>query len=162
MSLLWFRRSRRSEPKAPKHAGETPPTTAEPVRQARAPLHIRGLLLINLKPGDGAAEIESAPPLGRRSDVIGTIRSVVPGMAFTEGRGTLQAPDHQLTIDLGAHDPVHAAVVAAEGDSGIELLRALLERARWRAYAPRAGVFIEPDALDLFALPDGLSPPQRS
>jgi hypothetical protein len=162
MSLLWFRRSRRSEPKEVKHEAETPAMTAEPVRQVRAPLHIRGLLLINLKPSDGTAEIESAPPLGRRSDVIGTIHAVVPNMAFTDGRGELKASDHQLTIDLGAHDPVHAAVVAAEGDSGIELLRALLERARWRAYAPRAGVFIEPEALDLFALPDNLSPPQRS
>jgi hypothetical protein len=135
---------------------------AEPVRQARAPLSIRGLLLINLKPSDGAAEIETAPPLGSRADVIGTIRSVVPNIAFSDGRGELNATDHRMTIDLGAHDPVHAAVVAAEGDSGIELLRALLERARWRAYAPRAGVFFEPDALDLFALPDGLSPPHRS
>jgi hypothetical protein len=159
MSLLWFRRSRRSEPK---HVAETPTAPAEPVRQARAPLHIRGLLLMNLKPSDGAAEIETAPPLGRRVDVIGTIRAIVPDMAFNNGRGDLKGTDHRLTIDLGGDDPVRAAVVAAEGDSGIEMLRALLERARWRAYAPRAGVFIEPDALDLFALPDELSPPHRS
>ena len=43
---------------------------------------------------------------------------------------------------------------AAEGDEGVELLRTILERERWRVYAPRAGVFIEPDGLDLFALPD--------
>jgi hypothetical protein len=41
------------------------------------------------------------------------------------------------------------------------MLRSLLERQGWRAYAPRAGVFIEPDALDLFALPDDAPPHSR-
>jgi hypothetical protein len=45
-------------------------------------------------------------------------------------------------------------VAAVEGDTGLELLRTLLQHQGWRAYAPKAGVFIEPDALDLFALPD--------
>jgi hypothetical protein len=155
MSLLWFRRSRRTQAK---EQPEAVSTAAEPVRQARAALQIRGLLLVNLKPSQGAAEIETAPPLGSRAEVIGTIRSIAPDIDFANGRGELSATDHKVTIDLGDHDPVHAAVVAAEGDSGIEVLRALLERARWRAYAPRAGVFIEPDALDLFALPGGLTP----
>jgi hypothetical protein len=32
-----------------------------------------------------------------------------------------------------------------------------MQRARWRAYVPKAGVFVEPDALDLFALTDELT-----
>ncbi len=63
-------------------------------------------------------------------------------------------------LDIGSHTQVHAAVASAEGDTAIELLRSVLEREGWRAYAPRAGVFIEPDALDLFALPDD-APPTR-
>ena len=34
---------------------------------------------------------------------------------------------------------------------------AVLEREGWRAYAPKAGVFVEPDALDLFGLSDDVA-----
>jgi hypothetical protein len=36
----------------------------------------------------------------------------------------------------------------------VDLLRLLMERHGWRAYVPKAGVFVEPDALDLFGLSD--------
>jgi hypothetical protein len=52
-------------------------------------------------------------------------------------------------------------VASAEGETALELLRSVLERERWRAYAPKAGVFIEPDALYLFALPDDAPPQAR-
>jgi hypothetical protein len=155
MSLLWFRRSRRSGDKpdaAPaENAAAAPP-------QGRVPLRIRNLLLLNLQPDDGAAQIETAPPLGGRAAVVGAIRNAIPGIEFADARGELSREDGRVAIDLGPHDPVHAAVAEAEGDSGIELLRSLLEQCRWRAYAPKAGVFIAPDALDLFALPDGGRP----
>jgi hypothetical protein len=154
MSLLWFRRSRRSEEKPePERPVVEETDAAEP--QTPLPLRIRNLLLLNLQPADGRAQIESAPPLGRRVDVERAIRKAVPGIEFDAGRGELTKPDGRVTIDLGREDPVHAAVAAAEGDSGIELLRGLMQQSRWRAYAPKTGVFIPPESLDLFALPEG-------
>jgi hypothetical protein len=155
MGLLWFRRSRRNDPK------EEPPVEepAPAARQEPAPLRIRGLLLLNLQPSDGRDRIEAAPPLGSRREVVSTIQGAVPGIQFSDGRGELAAVDHRITFDLGAHDPVQAAVAAAEGDAGVEMLGALLRRTGWRAYAVRAGVFIDPDALELFALQD--APPVR-
>jgi hypothetical protein len=152
MSLLWFRRSRRTEAKQQPEAAHV--EAQEPSPQPRAPLRIRNLLLLNLEPSAGRERIESAPPLGSRASVVNTVEGVVPGIQFSDGRGELATGDHRVTIDLGREDPVAAAVATAEGDSGIEMLRALLQQSRWRAYAPRAGVFIEADALDLFALPD--------
>ena len=158
MALLWFRRSRKNGPK-PQAEPEAQPEAGQEggPRQARAPLRIRGLLLLNLGPTDGTGQIETAPPLGRRDEVIRSLQGA--GMQFDDdGRGEVTGVDHRIAIDIGRDDPVPAAVAAAEGDAGIELLRTLLESQRWRAYAPRAGVFIEPDALDLFALPDTAPP----
>ena len=151
MSLLWFRRSRKGEPKTPQQAA--------PPEQHRAPLRIRGLLLLNLGPADGTEQIENAPPLGNREQVVRSVAAAAPGITFdAAGRGELRGSDHHITIDLGRDDLVHAVVASAEGPVGIEALRRLLQREGWRAYAPRVGVFIEPDALDLFALPDAVQP----
>ena len=150
MGLLWFRRSRGKEAK---QEPEAQPVAAP--SQARVPLKLRGLLLLKLKPSDGIDQIEYAPPLGDRDSVVRALESWVPGISFdAEGKGELAGSDYRLSLDLGRHPQVHAAVAAAEGDAAIEMLRALLERGGWRAYAPRANVFIEPDALDLFALPE--------
>jgi hypothetical protein len=153
MGLLWFRRSRRNEPKEEAQRAVEEPVSSS-ARQELAPLRLRGLLLLNLQPSDGRDRIEAAPPLGSRHEVITTIQGAVPGIQFSGGRGELVADDHRVTLDLGAHDPVQTAVAAAEGDAGVEMLGVLLRRAGWRAYAVRAGVFIEPDALELFALQD--------
>ena len=154
MALLWFRRSKRQ----PDTSAESKKDHAAP-RQVRAPLHIRGLLLLNLKPNDGMEQIETAPPLGSRDTVIRAVQSAMPGITFDEaGRGEVAGHDHRIAIDLGPHAVVHAAVASAEGDAGIDMLRTLVQTQGWRAYAARAGVFIEPDALDLFALPGSLSP----
>jgi hypothetical protein len=150
MGLLWFRRSKVKDVAqvAPRQAAAAPP-------RARVPLQVRRLLLLNLKPNDGLGQIETAPPLGRRDQVIAALQVVVPGMTFdADGRGELRAHDCRLMIDLGRGNPVHAAVVAAEGDAAVDLLRSVMERAGWRAYVPKAGVFVEPDALDLFGLTD--------
>jgi len=150
MGLLWFRRSRGKEAK---QEPEAQPVAAP--SQARVPLKLRGLLLLNLRPTDGIDEIETAPPLGDRQSVIAALQSLVPGISFDpEGKGEVAGQDHRLSLDLGRHAQVHAAVASAEGDTAIELLRGLRQRQGWRAYAPRANVFIEPDALDLFALPE--------
>jgi hypothetical protein len=159
MSLLWFRRAKRRDAKQEPEPTVEPSVPAAP--QVRAPLRIKGLLLLNLSPSAGVEQIETAPPLGSRSSVIGSIQAAAPGIEFTDGRGEIAAGDHRITFDIGADDPVAAAVAAAEGDAGLEMLGTLLRQTRWRAYAPRAGVFIEPESLDLFALPDIASPPAR-
>ena len=150
MGLLWFRKSRMKDAKP-----EPEPLPVAPARQARVALRLGGLLLLNLQPTDGIDQIETAPPLGDRTQVIDAVQTVVPGISFGgDGKGEFVSSDHRVMLDLGRHDPVHAAVATVEGDTGVELLRTLMERHGWRAYAPKAGVFIEPDALDLFALPD--------
>ena len=165
MALLWFRRSRRNQPKAqqeppPPESAQEPEQLAAP-KQVRPPLRIRGLLLLNLQPTDGTGQIETAPPLGSRDAVIRAVETAAPGVQFDDaGRGEVGGDDHRITIDVGREEPVYAAVASVEGDTGIDRLRTLMQRERWRAYAPRAGVFVEPDALDLFALPD--SSPSRS
>jgi hypothetical protein len=172
MGLLWFRRSKAKAAPPPEEAPPAPqdepapsraPSAAPPgTSQARVPLRLRGLLLLNLKPTDGLEQIETAPPLGRRDEVIMALQGVAPGMSFdADGRADYIEHDYRLTIDLGRGNPVHTAVAAAEGDTGVELLRAVMEREGWRAYAPKAGVFVEPDALDLFGLSDDLLPKSR-
>ena len=157
MGLLWFRRSRGKDTKP------EPEVQAEAPRfQVRVPLKLRGLLLLKLKPDDGLDQIEKAPPLGPREDVIRALQDWIPGISFdAQGKGEVAAADHRLALDIGPLTQVHAAVASAEGDTAIELLRSVLEREGWRAYAPKAGVFIEPDALDLFALPDDAPPQAR-
>jgi hypothetical protein len=155
MGLLWFRRSRGKDTKP------EPEVLAEPPQlQQRVPVKLRGLLLLKLQPDDGLHQIENAPPLGQREDVIRALQGWIPGISFdAQGKGEVSAADHRLALDIGAQPQVHAAVASAEGEAALELLRSVLEQERWRAYAPKAGVFIEPDALDLFALPDD-APPQ--
>ena len=111
-----------------------------PQFQARLPLKLRGLLLLKLKPSDGLDQIEKAPPLGPREEVISALQDWVPGISFdAPGKGEVSAADHRLALDIGARDQVHAAVASAEGDTAIELLRSVLEREGWRAYAPQGG-----------------------
>jgi hypothetical protein len=153
MSLLWFRRSKAKEVE---HVAPAPLPAAPP--QPRVPLRIRGLLLLNLKPNDGLEQIETAPPLGRRDQVMAALQNAVPGMTFDgDGHGELREHDYRLMIDLGPGAVAHTAVVAAEGNAAVDLLRSIMQRARWRAYVPKAGVFVEPDALDLFVLTDELT-----
>jgi hypothetical protein len=148
MGLLWFRRSKAKETEevAPHPAPAAP-------GPARVRLRLRGLLLLNLKPSDGPEHIEKAPPLGGRDEVIVALQALAPGITFdAEGRAEYRRDNYRLSIDLGRGDPVPAAVAGAEGDTAVDLLRLLMERQGWRAYVPKAGVFVEPDALDLFGL----------
>ena len=149
MGLLWFRRSKAKETE------EVPPTVPAAPGPARVPLRLRGLLLLNLRPSDGPDQIEKAPPLGGRDEVIVALQALAPGITFdAAGRAEYRRENYRLSIDLGRGDPVPAAVAAADGDTAVDLLRLLMERQGWRAYVPKAGVFVEPDALDLFGLSD--------
>ena len=153
MGFSWFRRS-------PPRGGALDAPAAPLVASAEAPAlrqphdlpRIRHLLLLNLQPSDGPAQIERAPALGSRAAVVSTIEAAVPGIRFDGARGAIGEDGQTLVVDLGADDPVPAAVVHAEGDAALERLRALLKHARWRGYAPKAGIFVEPEALELFAL----------
>ena len=159
MSLLWFRRSRAND-----QAQQAPPEPQAPARTPRGAVtrRVEGLLLLNLQPTDGPEQIETAPPLGKRDLLIAAVQALVPGIRFdAAGRGELVAGDHRVTVDLGPGDPVHAAVAAAEGDTGIELIRTVLHSQGWRAYVPKAGIYVAPDALDLFVRPGGTFPLQR-
>jgi hypothetical protein len=147
MGSSWFQRS---------SSGKTRPEAAVPEPPAKpaaatGPLRVRNLLLLNLQPAEDAAAIETAPPLGSRAGVVSTIRAAATDIEFSGSRGEIVAADYGFSIDLGPEDPVLAAVVQAEGARGIEILRALLGHARWRAYAPRSGVFVEPQTLEKFA-----------
>ena len=175
MGLLWFRRSKAKD--AQKVPGAAPPEdiarlphhepmlSLEPemaAAQPRLPLKLRGVLLLNLKPSDGLDQIENAPPLGRRDQVITALQSVAPGITFdAAGKADYREAAYRLQFDLGPGNPVHAVVAAAEGDAAVELLRTVMEREGWRAYVPRAGVFVEPESLDLFGLPDDALPQNR-
>src|SRR5262245_42634377 len=116
MGLLWFRRAK------PKEMEETAPHPAPAApRQARVPLRLQGLLLLNLKPTDGPEQIEKAPPLGRRDEVIAVLQAVAPGITVdAEGRAEYRHHDGRLSIDLGRGNPVHTAVAAAEGDTAVD------------------------------------------
>jgi hypothetical protein len=157
MSLLWFRRGRKPGDRDPAH--EPAAGSGGARRQVPPPLRIRGLLLLNLAPSEGRAEIETAPPIGPRHAVIDAILAIAPGIRFDDrGRGELAGDGHRLHLELGQEDPVAAVVATAEGGPGVEMLRTLMETHRWRGYAPRIGRFIDPDGLDFFALPDDRSP----
>jgi hypothetical protein len=155
MAFRWFGRPK---PEEKKQEVVDYTSALRAPQQTRVPLRLRGLLLLKLQPTDGIGQIENAPPLGSREDVVEAIRAITPGMQFNEeGRGVLTGGDYRLILDLGRDHAVYGVVAEAEGDAGLEFLRSIVERQGWRIYAPKAGVFIEPNALDLFALPDDLA-----
>jgi hypothetical protein len=124
------------------------------LRDAAQQPRLRGLLILNLPPAAGPEHIEEAPVLGAREAVVARIREAAPGLEFNAGgRGEIAAVDHDLRIEIGSADPVATAVVAASGRAGIDILRGLLIRTGWRAYAPRTGSFVDPDDLLRAAAP---------
>lgn len=88
-------------------------------------------------------EIEYAPPLGRRDDVVAQITAVLgPLTKEREGRYRVGADDWQLTLDLGPDDPVWTVAADARGsDAALEALDRLARETRWRVYVPGLGSF---------------------
>lgn len=89
-------------------------------------------------------DIETAPPLGSRTDVIASIVAIAPEMTFNErGVGVATGDGYSLSIDVGPRDPVAAAVANAEGELAVALLREILETCSWRGYLPKLGAFVD-------------------
>ena len=134
-AVVMFRKGRRVPPTdAPV---VTRPVDAEPVQ-------LRGLLLVNLAPGAGVADIEYAPPLGNRGEVMEQITAAIEGIQFdARGRGTLRVPEVAAIIDIGRCEIVSTAIAGADGARGAAAIRQLLAATGWRAYVPVKGEFYE-------------------
>ena len=97
-AIVLFRKGRRTELDLVPAA--EPVLATEPV--VTTPVRLRGLLLLNLAPGANAADIEYAPPLGNRDEVIERIAQAIGGIQFdARGRGVLRVPEVAAIIDVG-------------------------------------------------------------
>jgi hypothetical protein len=109
------------------------------------------LLLLALDVSAGPEAIETAPPLGSRSDVIAMLVGVIPDLAPDAARAVLARPDGSVKVSLGPHDPIPTAVVETHGESGVVLVKEVLLMTGWRAFAPKTGLFMGADDLDAIA-----------
>ena len=147
----FFWRSRR----APRVAVEEDPaaldTVADPgvAPQARIP----PVMLVNLGPTSSPAELESAPPLGNREDVLQRITAVLGDTgAAADGRVNLHGPKWSLTLDVGREDPVWTVTINACGDDSPDVLGRLARETGWRIFIPKLGRFVDPAALSEVSL----------
>jgi hypothetical protein len=139
----------RAEPAmpAPQAAGAAGAAPAHSLGAASPPRRLR-VLLLALPADADAGTIEHAPPLGDLDDVRATIAQYVPGMHFdAQNRGTVGDREYVIAFDLGRENVVHTAIVDARGARAVTELRRLLSETGWRAYAPKAGVFMDADRL---------------
>jgi hypothetical protein len=139
------------------------PLTGPPAPAVRASSddnHVRlpRVMLLKLDSAAGPEAIEAAPPLGSKTDVTALLREVFPDLEIDQaGRGAHEGPDHALAVDLGRDDTVYTAILDARGQTGITALRWVLETTGWRAFVPKAGRFVEADALEDLAIRDATS-----
>jgi len=99
-------------------------------------------MLLNLEIAE-PGEIEYAPPLGHREDVVAQISGIL-GPVTDEGGGRYRtgADDWSLTLDLGRDDPVWTVTADARGsEAALEALDRLGRETRWRVYVPKLGTF---------------------
>jgi hypothetical protein len=128
--------------------------TVEEANHVRLPR----VMLLKLDSSAGPEAIEMAPPLGTKDDVTALLREVFPDLEIDQaGRGAHEGPDHALAVDLGRDDTVYTAILDARGQTGITALRWVLETTGWRAFVPKAGRFVEADALEDLAIHDATS-----
>jgi hypothetical protein len=134
-------------------AGTLPPedvaVNTVPARESAVALP--RLLLLALDVSAGPEAIETAPPLGSRSDVIAMLVGVIPDLAPDAARAVLARPDGSVKVSLGPHDPIPTAVVETRGESGLALVKEVLLMTGWRAFAPKTGLFLGADDLDAIA-----------
>jgi hypothetical protein len=118
-------------------------------RSAEGGVSLPAIMLLQVGPDAGLDQIESAPPLGTRAEVLARLRDVLPDVELgADGRGTHTGPDHTVTFDAGPDDVVHTLVVDAAGHTGVSLVRWLMEGTGWRGFVPKRGSFVDPDQLE--------------
>jgi hypothetical protein len=119
----------------------------------RAQMRLPAIMLLNVPQRAGAADIESAPPLGPKAEVLARLREILPDLDVdATGRSHHTGPDHSVRLDLGAREVVHTIVIEAGGEAGVSLVRWLLETTGWRAFVPKSGRFVEADGLEDIAM----------
>lgn len=136
----------------PLPAGDTPKPVLAVARAAPLlPVMLPRLLLLNVDVLSGPEAVESAPPLGSPSEVRAILCGVIPDLAFGENTRVLQRPDRSIRFDLGPHDVIATVVVEVRSEAGMALLKEVLLRTRWRAFAPKTGLFVSTDDLESLA-----------
>jgi hypothetical protein len=147
VAILWRRRRTATAPievQAP--VDEPEGSTAAP-----PPRRIPSAMLLNLGPAAGAAELETAPPLGSRDEVRDRIAAVLGPAAAPQaqdGPATVHGPDWSLALDFGREDPVWTITAEARGDGSTLALERLARETGWRIYIPKLGTFVDPRALN--------------
>ena len=139
-AIVLFRKGRRTtEPEV----ARAPEALAPGEVLTPSQVQLRGLLLLNLAPGANAADIEYAPPLGNRDDVIRSISQAIEGIEFdARGRGVLRVPTVAAIVDVGRDEIVSSAIAGADGAAGAAAIARLLADTGWRAYVPVRGQFL--------------------
>ena len=147
LAAAFFWRSRRT----PQVAVAEDPAVLNAVADSGVAPHsprIPPVMLLNLAPTSGPADLESAPPLGSRKDVLHRIKAILGHIgAAPEGRVNLQGPNWALTLDVGREDPVWTVTIEARGDESADVLARLVRETGWRIFMPKLGKFVDPAAL---------------
>ena len=147
LAVAFFWRSRR----VPHIADEGEPAVLDAVADSGVAPHsprIPPVMLLNLAPTSGPADLESAPPLGSRKDVLQRIKAILGHIgAAPDGRVNLQGPNWALTLDIGREDPVWTVTIEARGDESAEVLARLVRETGWRIFVPKLGRFVDSAAL---------------
>jgi hypothetical protein len=144
VALFW--RSRRAAPAA---VQEEPPAPDALAGRDAAPQasRIPPMMLLNLGPTSGPADLEFAPPLGTRVDVLQRLRAVLgESGGETDGRVKVHGSNWSLTLDVGQEDPIWTITVEALGDGSTDVLVRLARGTGWRIFMPKLGRFIDPAA----------------
>jgi hypothetical protein len=129
--------------------GEQRRTVEQPAPGRAMPERLPAIMLLNVDPSASAADIESAPPLGPRPEVIVRLRKVLPDLVVdASGRWRRAGRDYSLQLDLGSGDIVHTVVLESAGKAGAAAVRSLIESTGWRAFVPKSGRFLDAESLD--------------
>jgi hypothetical protein len=129
--------------------GEQRRAVEQPAPGRAMPERLPAIMLLNVDPSASAADIESAPPLGPRPEVIVRLRKVLPDLVVdASGRWRRAGRDYSLQLDLGSGDIVHTVVLESAGKAGAAAVRSLIESTGWRAFVPKSGRFLDAESLD--------------
>ncbi len=147
LAVAFFWRSRRASHVAVVEDPAVPDAAADSGVASPSP-RIPPVMLLNLSPTSGPADLEFAPPLGSRKDVLQRIKAILGHIgAAPDGRVNLQGPNWALTLDVGPEDPVWTVTIDARGDESADVLARLVRETGWRIFMPKLGRFIDSSAL---------------